>query len=207
MSRAPLNPSTVVAEATALADESGLDAVTLSAVARRLGVRTPSLYSHVRDHAALLDGVSTVALADLTARVARAVAGRSGRAALAGLFQAHRAFAQDAPGRWQALQRRTGPDVAASDAARTLVELTDAVLRGYDLPPDERVHATRLLGATINGYLTLERVGSFDHREPGTDVSWDRAVDALDSLLRAWPAASAPATRPGTAPETGSTAP
>lgn len=188
--RVRLTPHTVVAEAAALADEHGLDAVTLSAVARRLGVRTPSLYSHVRDHAALLDGVSATALADLSARVAEAVAGRAGRRALEGLAGAHRSFARECPGRWESLQRRVGPAAVGSPGARTIVTLTDAVLRGYDLPPTERVHATRLLGSTINGYLTLERIGSFDHSEPAPDASWDRAVDALDALLRAWPAAS-----------------
>lgn len=187
MDRAPLTPGLVVAEAAALADESGLDSVTLSAVARRLGVRTPSLYSHVRDHAALLDGVSTLALADLAARIAEAVAGRAGRQALEGLTQAHRSFARESPGRWQSLQRRAGPTVVASDAARALVALTDAVLRGYDLPADERVHATRLLGSTINGFLALESIGSFDHSMPGPDASWDRTVDVLDAALRAWP--------------------
>lgn len=190
--RAPLTPDLVVAEAAVLADEDGLAAVTLSALARRLGVRTPSLYSHVRDHAALLDGITTVALGELAARIAESVAGRAGRPALEGLAEAHRSYARDHPGRWQALQRRAGPDAVRSDAARTLVALTDAVLRGYDLPPDERVHATRLLGSTINGYLTLERQGSFDHSAPAPDVSWRRTIDALDALLRAWPPASSP---------------
>lgn len=187
MTRTPLTSGSVIAEAATLADESGLEAVTLSAVARRLGVRTPSLYSHVRDHAALLDGVSAVALADLTARVAEAVAGRSGLPALEGLAEAHRAFARQSPGRWQALQRRAGPTVVASDAARSIVALTDAVLRGYDIPAGERVHVTRLLGSTINGYLALEHIGSFDHSAPDPEVSWRRTIVALDTLLRAWP--------------------
>ncbi|MEV4016833.1 WHG domain-containing protein [Nonomuraea angiospora] len=191
MKRAPLTPGSVVAEAAVLADERGLESVTLSALARRLGVRTPSLYSHVRDHAALLDGISTIALGELAARIAEAVAGRAGRPALEGLAQAHRSFARDRPGRWQALQRRAGPAVVGSDAARTVVALTDAVLRDYDVPPSERVHATRLLGSTINGYLSLEHIGSFDHREPAPEVSWRRTIDALDALLRAWPTAPA----------------
>ncbi|GHS88527.1 TetR family transcriptional regulator [Actinomycetota bacterium] len=187
MTRAPLTPAAIVAEAAALADESGLDAVTLSAVARRLGVQTPSLYSHVRDHAALLDGITALALADLAERIAAAIAGRAGRHALEGFADAHRAFAREAPGRWQSLQRRAGPTAVASGAARTVVTLTDAVLRGYDLPETERVHAIRLMGAAINGFLTLERVGSFDHSQPPPEESWRRAVTALDSLLRAWP--------------------
>lgn len=187
MTRAALNPAAVVAEAALLADEDGFDAVTLSAVARRLGVRTPSLYSHVRDREALLDGVTGLALAELAARIGEAVAGRAGRDALDGFASAHRAYALAAPGRWQALQRRAGEDVVRSGAAREVVALTGAVLRGYPIPADEHVHVIRLLGSTINGYLALERSGNFDHSEPPPDVSWPRIVDALDALLHAWP--------------------
>ncbi len=50
------------------------------------------------------------------------------------------------------------------------------------------MHVTRLLGSTVNGFLALERIGSFDHSEPSPETSWDRTVVALDTLLRAWPA-------------------
>jgi len=50
------------------------------------------------------------------------------------------------------------------------------------------VHVIRLLGSTINGFVQLERIGSFDHSAPAPADSWDRVVDALDTLLRAWPA-------------------
>ena len=188
MTRAPLSPAAVVAEAADLADEEGFDAVTLSAVARRLGVRTPSLYSHVRDRDALLDGVTGLAFAELAARLGTAVAGRAGRDALDGFTDAYRTYARRSPGRWQALQRRAGDGVVRSDAAREVVALTAAVLRGYPIPETEHVHVIRLLGGTINGYLALERGGSFDHSQPPPEESWPRIVDALDALLRAWPA-------------------
>ena len=47
MPRAGLNTDRVVAEAAELADEVGLDQLTLAALAARLGVRQPSLYKHV----------------------------------------------------------------------------------------------------------------------------------------------------------------
>ena len=42
-----LDRERVIEEAAALADESGADAVTLAALAARLGVRSQSLYAHV----------------------------------------------------------------------------------------------------------------------------------------------------------------
>ena len=47
MPRAGLNTDRVVAAAAELADEVGLDQLTLAALAARLGVRQPSLYKHV----------------------------------------------------------------------------------------------------------------------------------------------------------------
>ncbi len=191
MPRPKLSTADVVDTAVMLADSAGFDAVSLSAVARTLGVQPPSLYSHVRDLAALRDGIAEAALQELGTRISVAIAGLSGGSALRGLANAHRSFAEASPGGWQSLQRRVGQSVADSSAARAVVALTRATLRGYALPESEHVHAIRLVGSTINGFITLESLGSFDHSDPGPDVSWERALDALDLLLRAWPAAAA----------------
>ncbi|GIF09069.1 TetR/AcrR family transcriptional regulator [Actinoplanes siamensis] len=187
MERAALTTAAVVADAAALADQAGFDAVTLSAVARRLGVRAPSLYSHVRDREALLDGITALALGELAERIAAAIAGRAGRPALEAFATAHREFALQAPGRWQSLQRRAGEIAVRSGGARQMVTLTRAVLRGYPVPQDQHVHAVRVLGSTINGYLALERSGGFNHSAPSPELSWHKTVQALDALLNSWP--------------------
>jgi AcrR family transcriptional regulator len=187
MARANLTPAVVIAAAAELADRDGFDAITLSALARHFGVKTASLYSHVRDRSSLLDGVHELALGELADRIAVAIGGRSGREALVALAEAHRDYARQSPGRWAALQRPAAAPTVGSDAAARLVALTLAMLRGYRLPETELVHATRLLGSAINGFLALEAVGSFGHREPAADVSWRRALDALDVAFRSWP--------------------
>lgn len=187
MSRPKLTTADVIGVAVALADDVGFDAVSLSAVARTLGVQPPSLYSHVRDLATLRDGITEAALTDLGARISLAIAGLSGASALRGLANAHREFAAASPGGWQSLQRRAGGSVVRSNAARTVADLNRAVLRGYALPEGEHVHAIRLVGSLINGFLTLESLGSFDHSQPAPDASWERALDSLDSLLATWP--------------------
>ena len=47
MIRRTLDTDQVVSSAAALADTEGLDVVTLTRVAERLGVRQPALYRHV----------------------------------------------------------------------------------------------------------------------------------------------------------------
>ncbi|GLY54467.1 TetR-like C-terminal domain-containing protein [Lentzea sp. NBRC 102530] len=185
--RVPLSAEAVIADAAALADEAGFESVSLSAVARRLGVQAPSLYSHVRDLEAVRDGITALALGELADLVAAGIAGRAGLPALQAYSAAHRTFARRWPGRWQSLQRRAGEAVVRSAAARAVSAQAGAVLRGYPVPQEEHVHAVRLLGSTINGFLALERTGNFDHSSPAPEVSWDRTVVALDALLRAWP--------------------
>ena len=187
MERAPLSKNAVIAAAADLADREGFDAVSVSALARQFGVQPASLYSHVRDRAAVLAGVHELALAGLADVVAEQTAGRAGRDALAGLADAHAGYAREHPGRWGALQRPASPQTAGSEGAVRLVALIFAVLRAYALPDDELVHATRFVGAAINGFLALDRAESFAHRATGSDESWRRTVDALDRSLRTWP--------------------
>jgi AcrR family transcriptional regulator len=184
VARANLTSATVIAAAADMADRDGFDALTLSALARLLGVQTASLYSHVRDRSALVEGVHQLALGELADRIAMAIGGRSGRDALVAFADAHRDYAQRFPGRWTALQRPATAATAGSEAAGRLAGLNLAMLRGYPLPETELVHATRLLAATVNGFLALQANGSIAHRRPAVEDSWYWALDALDAVFR-----------------------
>lgn len=185
--RAGLTTQKLIAAAGEMADAEGFQQVTLSALARRFGVQTASLYAHLRNSDHLKRGIALLALTKLADAASDAVAGRSGRAALVALADVHRNFAQQHPGLFEAARYRLGPDEAAASAGIRLAGMTRAVLRGYDVPAAEEVHAVRFLGSIFLGFSTLERSGSFDHSEPGPDASWQRALDALDHLLRHWP--------------------
>ncbi|MCX6405766.1 MAG: WHG domain-containing protein [Propionibacteriales bacterium] len=189
MPRAGLSTRAVLAAAADLADRDGLDAVTPSAVARSVGVRTPSLYAHVAGAEALLDGVTTLALEELADRGAEALAGRSGHDALVALADAYRTYALQHPGRYAASRRRVGPDTPAVEAGKRHSALLAAVLRGYPVPEEERVHATRLVGAAVHGFVSLQASGAFDRSDPAAETSWHRVVDAVDVALRDWPGA------------------
>lgn len=186
MQRPPLTSSSVIRAAADLADAQGLTEVTLSAVARDLDVRTPSLYGHVRDLAALRDGITILALGELGDRASDAVAGRAGKDALRALCDAHRDYARAHPGRWESLQRRAGDAAVRSDEASRSSRAPAAVLRGYGIPESDRVHAIRLIGSFLNGFLHLEHIGSFAHGAPPADDSWALLIDRLDGLLAHW---------------------
>ena len=187
MARAGLSTDLVEATAARIADQEGLDGLSLSAVARELKVQPASLYVHVANRGALMSGLHRRALRDLADRTGAAIAGRSGLAALQGFAEAHRSLARERPGAWAALQQVADSETVASPEAAAVAGLTLAVLRQYEIVSDEAIHATRMMGSTINGFVTLERSQAFSHRDVDLTASWRRMVLALDRSLRSWP--------------------
>lgn len=186
MARVGMTAERLTVAAADLADEVGFENVTVSALARRFGVKDASLYSHIRNAADLRVRVAVLAIAELADRAADALAGRSGKDALVAFADAYRTYAKEHPGRYAAGQLRLDPETAAASAGPRHTEMTKAILRGYDLPESEQVHAVRLLHSTFHGYVTLERSGGFDHSGQVTE-SWHRILDVLDHTLRNWP--------------------
>jgi len=190
VARAGVTPERLVQAGAELADEVGFDGVTVSALARRCGVKVPSLYSHVRNSRDLKTRITLYALAELADRSAAALAGRAGRDALIALGTVYRDYAGEHPGRYAAARLRLDPQTAATSAGPRLSQLMRSILLGYRLEGADQVHAIRLIGSTFHGYISLELAGGFDHSEPDPQESWERIMDALDALLRNWPAPS-----------------
>ncbi|MET7287155.1 WHG domain-containing protein [Streptomyces sp. NPDC005573] len=189
MVRAGLTTERLVRAGAELADEAGFEQVTVSALARRFDVKVASLYSHVKNSHDLRSGIALLALEELADRAAEALAGRAGKDALSAFANAYRDYAREHPGRYEAARYRLDPETAAASAGGRHAEMTRAILRGYDLTEPDQTHAVRLLGSVFQGFVTLETAGGFSHSAPGSEESWTRVIDALDSLLRTWPAA------------------
>ncbi|MEV5830684.1 WHG domain-containing protein [Spirillospora sp. NPDC052242] len=189
MPRAGVTAERLTRAAADLADETGLDGVTASALARRFGVTTASLYSHVKGIDDLRARLTALALNELADRAAAALAGRAGKDALLAFADAYRDYARTHPGRVEAARARLAPATATPDvitAGRRHTELTRAILRGYGVPEHDQTAAVRLLAGTFHGYVTLETAGGFAH-SGDTDTTWRKVLDALDAALTHWP--------------------
>ncbi|KZB88517.1 TetR/AcrR family transcriptional regulator [Amycolatopsis regifaucium] len=187
MARAGLTTERVVRAGAEMADEIGFEQVTPTELAKRCGVKTASLYSHVKSAHDLKTEIALLALAELADLASAAVAGLAGKDALIALANVHRDYALEHPGRFAAARFRLAPEKAAASAGIRHAQLMRAILRGYDLAEPHQTHAVRLLGSVFSGYVGLESSGSFSHSSPGSQESWTEILDALDVLLRAWP--------------------
>jgi AcrR family transcriptional regulator len=162
MPRVGLDPDAVVSAAAELADAEGFEAVTLTALADRLGIRAPSLYAHVDGLADLRRRLGARGARELAAAVGAAASGRARLDALRAVANTYRAYAHAHPGTYAAMQRApiqdAGEDAAA---ARELIAVILAALGGYALEGEEAIHAVRLVRATLHGFVSLEQLGGF----------------------------------------------
>ncbi|MCX5134764.1 TetR/AcrR family transcriptional regulator [Streptomyces sp. NPDC060011] len=188
MVRAGLTTERLTRAGAELADEVGFDQVTVSALARQFDVKVASLYSHVKSSHDLKTRIALLALDELADRGATALAGRAGKDALTAFANVYRDYAREHPGRYAAAQLRLDPEAAAASAGARHSQMTRAILRGYDLAEPDQTHAVRMLGSVFHGYVSLEMSGGFSHSAPDSQESWSRVLDALDSVLRNWPA-------------------
>ncbi|MDG4825854.1 WHG domain-containing protein [Asanoa sp. WMMD1127] len=186
MPRAGLTPAVVVDEAARLANEVGLERLTLAKVASQLGVTLPSLYKHV----AGLDGLRRLlalrGVRELTAATANAAVGLSGPDALRAVSAAYRGYALANPGPYAASLRAPDPgDVDHQAAAEGAVAVFLAILKGYGLEGDRAIHATRVARSALHGFVAIDAAGGFGLPQ-SLDASFDHLVAALDRALRSW---------------------
>ncbi|MBM9623602.1 TetR/AcrR family transcriptional regulator [Streptomyces zhihengii] len=185
MPRASLSADAVVAFALETVDEAGPAALTLSAVAGRAGVATPSLYKHVRNLAELRDLVSARIMNDLADEVGLAVLGRSGEEALRAFMTAWRAFTLRAPHRYAAMLQT--PEPRTAEAGERLLDIIRAALRSYGMTDSAAVHMARCLRAAVHGFAVLETDGAF-----GLPESLDESHALLVTMVVAGAGAPGP---------------
>lgn len=191
MGRAGLTPERVVHEAAIVADQVGLERLTLAAVAERFGVALPSLYKHVRGRDGLQRDLAMLGVQELTVALSRATVGRSRGDALRSLAGAYRDYARARPGLYAASVRAPSPGdaehLATNDEALDVVR---AVLAGYGITGAAAIDAIRALRAALHGFVTLEQGGGFGLPQ-SVDASFTRLADAFDAAFSSWVAPDA----------------
>jgi AcrR family transcriptional regulator len=167
----------IVRAARALLERSGSEGFSLQDVAKAVGVKTPSLYKHIVDRAALLASLERQGYAELGAAVrVHAKAADPLRA----MAVAYRRFALSSP---QLYARMLAADATRSaESVRWRQEAVQPVLAAL-MPLVGKAHAlraARTVTAFLHGYVTMEMTGAF---RLGGNVDRDFS-HALDAVLR-----------------------
>ena len=175
---AQISRTAVLAAALRLADEQGLAAVTMHAVARSLRVTPMALYRHVADKDALLDGLVELLLTEYPRPAAE---GRWDER-LVVLADGIRATARRHPAVFSLLLTRP----AVTPAARAARDAVQAALREGGLSDSEAARAERLISTAVLGFAASEAAGRF--RQHDQSVIDEDFAELLRWLRRALPA-------------------
>ena len=184
MPRAGVTRDAILDAAGEIAEADGPAAITLADIARRLGVKPPSLYKHVDGLDDVLDGLALRGLREANRRLTTATVGKARTEALFALAHAYWRFARERPGLYAAsvALRSDAPGIAA--ASDSLVGTVLAVLSGYGVTGDDALHATRGFRAIIHGFVSLDAAGGF-RLKLDVEESLNRLISAFASDLAA----------------------
>jgi AcrR family transcriptional regulator len=173
--RPRLSVEVIVDTALKVLDDEGLDNLTTTNVARRLGVTQPALYSHMASLDELRRAVATRGAQELSALVRQAVQGKEADDALYAMAHAYREYVRRHPDRYL-LQLSAPRSSAYSRAMERAAEAVRGVLRSYGLAEDQVREAHVAFRAAVHGFVHLEARDALPARPA-------RANDHFDSFL------------------------
>lgn len=162
MSRRSLDKAVILQAAIELADDMGLEQVTLSSLAQRLGIKSPSLYNHIDGMQGLRRELALHGLQLLCDAMTRASVGKAGEKALFSIGIAYVAFVREHPGLYEATQ--PAPDQVDEELmaeSHRIVQLLLDVLDEYQLERGDALHIVRGLRSMLHGFASLELRGGF----------------------------------------------
>jgi AcrR family transcriptional regulator len=168
MSRIRLDRTIIFSTSAELAEEVGLENITLLKLANKLGVKTPSLYNHINGLKDMYIGLAKLGLERLGDVVRNAAVGKSNDEAIASIAYEYRKFAKQCPELYKAIIK--SPELNNSEikeAAHIPVQIMCKVLEGYKYSEEDAMHITRGLRSTMHGFVSLEAAGFFKS-------NWDR---------------------------------
>lgn len=177
--RAGLDLDTVLQAAAEIADTGGFDEVTLATLAKKLEIRSPSLYNHVDGLQGLRQKLAIHGIRQLSIALTRASVGRSGDDAVRALGKAYVDFARTRPGLYEATLRAPDPkDPEVQQAGAEVVDLVVRVLHAYNLEEDAALHTVRGIRSMLHGFASLEQRGQFG-LPLDLDISLNRLIDTF----------------------------
>ena len=178
--RVGLDLSIIIEAAVELADKHGLQEVTLASVAKKLGVRSPSLYNHINGLPELQAKLAAYGVEKLHASLQKAIADKRGDDAIRAMVEAYISFARVNPGLYSATLR--APDSRDAEwvkASEKLVELLVQMIQYYGLDEQHALHTVRICRSMLHGFASLEQSGGF-----GLPLDLDVTLKLLtDTLL------------------------
>lgn len=185
MARAGLDKVIIVERAAQLANEHGLENITLKMIAQEFGVQTPSLYNHIKSLEDLKKNLMLYGWKQLELQILHAVCGVSGYDALRAMCYAFYDYATENPGVFNAMlwynKFQDGESMEATDG---LFSVIFKVMEGVYISQERASHLIRTFRSFLEGFSLLVNNGAFGN-PISIKESFDLSVDVLLTGIKA----------------------
>ena len=185
--RLRLDKNAVVLAAAEILNAEGLQALTLSRLAKKLGIQTPSLYNHVDGLNGLQQELAVMNARLLADRLGEAAIGKSGQQLFMDVAQAFREYVKEYPGLYLSNLRASGTqevqDTRLQHDEERALKVGLAVVASLGLQGEDAIHGVRAFRSMVHGFATLEIAGGFGLPQD-CDESFRRLVLALAAGLQ-----------------------
>lgn len=176
MSSKGLTKDIIIAEAVRLIEESEQSKVSLHELARRLKIKPPSLYNHIRNTQDLQHEVFKYAIDKFVANQNAATAGRQKDEAVKAFAEAYYRFALENRGLYRLIMSMPlDNDDTEKAMAVPLLETAMKLLSDYGLDHEACTHWQRVLRAILHGFVSQEDLGYFYYYQE-TDSKKSREI-------------------------------
>ena len=185
MSAKGLSKQIIVDEAVTYIAETEKPEISLREIARRLGVKAPSLYNYIKNTEELQYAVYQHAIDLIVQKQQDATSGKSKDGAIKAFAEAYHTFAIENKGLYQVIMSiPSEEDETGKEIALPLLNAVVFILSDYGLPEESIPHWQRVFRAILHGFVSQEYLGYFYfYRDVDLKKSRDIAVQCfLDGL-------------------------
>lgn len=177
--RSGLDKTIILDAAAKMTDEKGIANITLKSLAEELGVKSPSLYKHIKGLDELYKELMLYSWRLLEKDMMKAAIGKAKDDAIIAMCYAYRNFVKLHSGLFETMQwynmYKSDEHLQATDE---LVSILFQVLDGYELLEEQKVHIVRMLRGFLQGFLAIENHDGF-----GNSLSIDDTFDLSLQIL------------------------
>lgn len=179
MAKMGLDKAAVIERAAVLANERGLESVTIKELADCLKIQPPSLYNHISGLDELKRELMLYGWKQAEEKLISAANGVGGYEALRNMCRAFYKYAIENKGLFSAmLWYNKYTDEASVSATSGLFSMIYKVMEGMDISRERSEHLIRTLRGFLEGYALLVNNGAFGH-PADIDESFEISLDVI----------------------------
>ncbi len=184
MAKRGLTKETIIQEAKDEIMETGYEQFSLRGLARRLGIKTASLYNHIENYNELREGVIILVLKEMTAMIQQEIKETTGKDALRKFAFSYRSYAKLYPNLYQMIMMI--PNLHSeklNECSFAMMNSLYTALKEFYPKLTDRVNFARMFRSGIHGFINLEQAGYFSLPQANVDDSFQYLTDTLANCL------------------------